>query len=213
MRLHGSGGRRRCNRFPDHPVYLNMESDDELVARVLADDRDAFRRLIVRYERLVAHVVSRLVRDDADRQEVCQDVFLRVHRGVRDFRFDSRLSTWIARIAHRASLSHLEKKRLPLCEDLPDAEQARLQPTSAAPDPLEDAVAGEARRFVRQAVHALPAGYRTVVTLHHLEGMTVQEVGEVMNLPAGTVKSHLFRARRLLKDALLERYSGEELGR
>jgi RNA polymerase sigma-70 factor (ECF subfamily) len=213
MRLHGTGSRRTCNRFSNHPVCPDMETDEELVARVLAGDRNAFRHLIARYERLVAHVVSRLVRDDADREEVCQDVFLRVYRGVGHFRFGSKLSTWIARIAHRASLNHLEKKRLPLCEDLPDAEQARLQPTSAAPDPLEDAVAEEARRFVRQAVHALPAAYRTVVTLHYLEEMTVSEVGDVMNLPAGTVKSHLFRARRLLKDALLERYSGKELGR
>jgi RNA polymerase sigma factor (sigma-70 family) len=190
-----------------------MESDEELVARVLAGDRHAFRHLIARYERLIAHVVSRLVRDDADREEVCQDVVLRVYRGVGDFRFASKLSTWIARIAHRASLNHVEKKRLPLFEDLPDAEQARFHPTSAAPDPLEDAIAGEARKVVRQAVHALPPGYRTVVTLHYLEQMTVEEVGDVMDLPAGTVKSHLFRARRLLKDALLERYSGEELGR
>jgi RNA polymerase sigma factor (sigma-70 family) len=213
MRLHGTASQRTCNRFPDHPVYLDMESDEELVARVLAGDRDAFRHLIARYERLVVHLVSRLVRDDADREEVCQDVFLRVFRGVGDFRFGSRLSTWIARIAHRASLNHVQKKRLPLFEDLPDAEQARRQPTSAAPNPLEHAVAGEERTLVRQAVHALPAAYRTVVTLHYLEGMTVDEVGYVMDLPAGTVKSHLFRARRLLKDALLERYSREELGR
>jgi RNA polymerase sigma factor (sigma-70 family) len=213
MRLHGTGSRRTCNRFRDHPVSPDMESDEELVARVLAGDRNAFRRLIARYERLVAHVVSRIVRDDADREEVCQDVFVRVYRGLGSFRFGSKLSTWIARTAHHASLNHVEKKRLPLFEDLPDADQARLQPTSAAGDPLEGAVAAEARRSVRQAVHVLPPGYRTVVTLHYLEEMTVAEVGDAMGLPAGTVKSHLFRARRLLKEALLERYSGEELGR
>jgi RNA polymerase sigma factor (sigma-70 family) len=190
-----------------------MESDEELVARVLAGDRNAFRHLIARYESLVAHVVSRFIRDDADREEVCQDVALRVYRGVGDFRFDSKLSTWMARIAHRASLNHIEKRRLPLFEDLPDAEQARLQPTSAAPDPLDYTIAGEARRFLREAIHALPVGYRSVVMLHYMEGMTVEEVGNILELPAGTVKSHLFRARRLLKDALLARYSGEELRR
>jgi RNA polymerase sigma factor (sigma-70 family) len=190
-----------------------MQSDEEVVERVLAGDRNAFGLLVARYQRLVAHVVARLVRDDADREEVCQEVFLRVFRGVGDFKFGSKLSTWIARIAHRAALNHLEKKRLPLYEDMPEAEQARLQPTSSAPNPFEQVLAGEAREFVRHAIHELPARYRTVVTLHYLHEMTVEEVGAVVDLPAGTVKSHLFRARRLLKDALIERYSGEELGR
>jgi RNA polymerase sigma factor (sigma-70 family) len=188
-----------------------MDGDEELVTRMLAGDRAAFRDLIARYERLVVHVVSALVRNDADREEVCQDVFLRVHRGVRDFRFGSKLSTWIARIAHRASLNHLERQRLPLYADLPPGEQARLHPTSPAPDPLAGALAEEARRFVREAIHTLPAAYRTALTLYHLEEMTVEEVGTVLDLPAGTVKSHLFRARRLLKDALRARYTDEDL--
>jgi RNA polymerase sigma factor (sigma-70 family) len=82
---------------------------------------------------------------------------------------------------------------------------------SPAPDPLAGALAEEARRFVREAIHTLPAAYRTALTLYHLEEMTVEEVGVVLDLPAGTVKSHLFRARRLLKDALRARYSGEDL--
>jgi RNA polymerase sigma factor (sigma-70 family) len=190
-----------------------MESDAELVARVIAGERNAFQALIRRYERLVAHVVSRHIRHDADREEVCQDIFLRVHRGLRDFRFSSKLSTWIARIAHHASLNHLEKKRLPLGEDLPDTVLSRAQPVSGEPNPLDTTIAGEARRFVRDAIHALPTGYRSVVTLHYIEGMAVDEVGEVLGLPSGTVKSHLFRARRLLKEALLKRYAGEDVGR
>jgi len=212
VRLQETGCPHPCNRFPAHPVWLDMESDEELVAQVLVGNRNAFRRLIARHERLVVHIVSRLIQEDADRKEVCQDVFLRVYRGLGNFRFESKLSTWIARTAHRASLNHVEKKRLPLYEDLPATERTRSQPTSAATDPLANAVAEEARRFVRQAVQRLPAGYRTVVTLHYLEEMTVAEIGEVLGLPAGTVKSHLFRARRLLKEALLDRHLGEEPG-
>jgi hypothetical protein len=103
-----------CNRGSDRPVYSDMESDEEIVARTLAGDRDAFRHLVARYQRLVAGVVARLIRDATDREEVCQDVFLRVYRGIGGFQFDAKLSTGIARIAYRASLNHLEKKRLPL---------------------------------------------------------------------------------------------------
>jgi RNA polymerase sigma-70 factor, ECF subfamily len=69
------------------------------------------------------------------------------------------------------------------------------------------------RGFVRRSIDALPVQYRAAVTLYHLEEMTIEEIATAMELPAGTIKSHLFRARRLLKDALRERYSGEEIGK
>jgi RNA polymerase sigma factor (sigma-70 family) len=190
-----------------------MESDKELVARIRAGDESGFRSFVARYQRLVAHVVARTVRDPADREEVCQDVFMRVYRGIGTFNFDAKLSTWIARIAYRTSLNHLERKRLPLYDDLPDAARPPLEPRSDAPDPLENLATGEVKACVHDAVDALPTRYRMVVTLYHLEELSIEEVGSVMDLPAGTVKSHLFRARRLLKDALLSRGSGEEIAR
>jgi RNA polymerase sigma factor (sigma-70 family) len=191
-----------------------MEQERQLVARVNAGDRGAFRDLITRYERLVCHVVFRMVQDAGDREELCQDVFVRVHRNLATYRFESRLSTWIARIAYNTVLNHLEKKRIPLYEDLDVDDAGRGAMDRAAfdaPNPADDAAAGELKEFVRARVEELPPLFRTAITLYHLDDMSVGDIAVVMGIPAGTVKSYLFRARSLLKEQLLARYDVGEL--
>lgn len=186
-----------------------MESDREIVERVLAGERDAFTALVRTHQRLVAHVVHRMVRDPRDREELCQDVFFRVYRKLDTFAHQARLSTWIARIAYHACLNHLERRAMPLYDDLRDADDgvpAIERVAGSGPSPLEAAEAEEMRAFVRARVDELPVQYRTVVTLYHLEEMSVGEISEVTDLPDGTVKSHLFRARKLLKDKLMAAY-------
>lgn len=189
-----------------------MESDREIVERVLAGERDAFTALVRRHQRLVAHVVHRMVRDPRDREELCQDVFFRVYRKLDTFAHQARLSTWIARIAYRACLNHLERRAMPLYDDLRDADGEGPpgidQVAGGGPSPLDAAEAEQMRAFVRARVDELPVQYRTVVTLYHLEEMSVGEISEVMDLPDGTVKSHLFRARKLLKEKLIATWGG-----
>jgi len=188
-----------------------------LVERILNGNRKAFLAFIDRYERLVQHVVFRMVDDDRDREELCQDVFLRAHRYLDKFRFESKLSTWLARIARNTCLNHLEKKKMPLYADeapapegtTPDARAAR----NRVPDPDEDATAPaegrQQRTLVRDGIRALAEHYRTALTLYHLEGMSVSQISTVMDNPEGTVKSHLYRGRKKLKDWLLDRYQRE----
>lgn len=187
-----------------------MESDREIVERVLAGERDAFTALVQRHQRLVAHVVHRMVRDPRDREELCQDVFFRVYRKLDTFAFHARLSTWIARIAYHACLNHLQRRAMPLYDDLRDpgegGEPAMDRIAESGPSPLDAAEAEQMRAFVRARVDELPVQYRTVVTLYHLEEMSVGEIAGVMDLPDGTVKSHLFRARKLLKEKLMAAY-------
>ena len=190
-----------------------------LVERILNGNREAFLAFIDRYERLVQHVVFRMVDDDRDREELCQDVFLRAHRYLDGFRFESKLSTWLARIARNTCLNHLEKKEMPLYADeapapegtTPDARAAR----NRVPDPNEDAAAPaedrQRRALVRDGIRALAEHYRTALTLYHLEGMSVSQISTVMDNPEGTVKSHLYRGRKKLKDWLLDRYQREEI--
>ncbi|MFB6099135.1 MAG: RNA polymerase sigma factor, partial [Salinibacter sp.] len=191
----------------------------ELVERILDGDREAFLTFIDQYERLVKHVVYRMVDDDRDREELCQDVFVRAHRYLDGFRFESKLSTWLARIARNTCLNHLEKKEVPLYADeapspddeTPDARTA----LNRVPDPDEDVAettAGRERReVVREGIDSLAEHYRTALTLYHLEGMSVSQISEVMDNPEGTVKSHLYRGRKKLKDWLLDRYQREEI--
>lgn len=202
-----------------------MNEDDyerterELVEQVLDGDREAFLGFIERYERLVKHVVFRMVTDEQDREELCQDVFVRAYRYLDGFRFESKLSTWLARIARNTCLNHLEKKEIPLYadeapstdDDPPDARVALNRIEDPDRNVAETATDREQREFVREGIKALPEHYRTALTLYHLEEMSVSQISEVMDNPEGTVKSHLYRGRKKLKDWLLDRYSQEEL--
>lgn len=202
-----------------------MNEDDyerterELVEQVLDGDREAFLGFIERYERLVKHVVFRMVDDVQDREELCQDVFVRAYRYLDGFRFESKLSTWLARIARNTCLNHLEKKEIPLYadeapstdDDPPDARVALNRIEDPDRNVAETAIDREQREFVREGIKALPEHYRTALTLYHLEEMSVSQISEVMDNPEGTVKSHLYRGRKKLKDWLLDRYSQEEL--
>ena len=191
----------------------------KLVERILDEDRGAFLTFIDRYERLVKHVVFRMVDDDRDREELCQDVFVRAHRYLDGFRFESKLSTWLARIARNTCLNHLEKKEVPLYADeapSPDGETPDARTAlNRVPDPEEDVAAATAERqrrdLVREGIEALSEHYRTALTLYHLEEMSVSQISEVMDNPEGTVKSHLYRGRKKLKDWLLDHYQQEEI--
>lgn len=191
----------------------------QLIARIQRGDRRAFLELIERYQRLVEHVVFRMVRDGQDREEICQDVFVKVYRKLHTFRAEAKLSTWIARIAYTTALNHLSRKRVPLYEDEappPDEEMAddaiEHLPGEAA-SPYERTADAEAYVFIHTELHALPVLERTVLTLYHLEEMSLQEISMIVERPVGTVKSDLFRARKKLKNRLLTKYTREELQR
>jgi RNA polymerase sigma-70 factor (ECF subfamily) len=195
-------------------------TERELVEQVVSGDREAFLAFIDRYERLVKHVVFRMVDDDRDREELCQDVFMRAYRYLDDFRFESKLSTWLARIARNACLNHLEKKEVALYADHapspdddgpPDARAALNRIEDPDEDVARAATDRERRDVVREGIKALSEHYRTALTLYHLEGMSVSQISDVMDNPEGTVKSHLYRGRDKLKDWLLDHYSQEEL--
>ena len=201
----------------DEDSYERTER--ELVEQVLDGSREAFLDFIDRYERLVKHVVFRMVDDDRDREELCQDVFMRAYRYLDNFRFESKLSTWLARIARNTCLNHLEKKEVDLYADHASAPGTEGPPDARAAlnrieDPDEDVAAAatdrERRAVVREGIKTLAEHYRTALTLYHLEGMSVSQVSDVMDNPEGTVKSHLYRGRKKLKDWLLDHYSQEE---
>ncbi len=190
-----------------------------LVERILDGDREAFLSFIDQYERLVKHVVFRMVDDDRDREELCQDVFVRAHRYLDGFRFESKLSTWLARIARNTCLNHLEKKEVPLYADeapspkgeTPDARMALNRVPDADADVAATAEERQKREVIRNGIESLAEHYRTALTLYHLEGMSVSQISTVMDNPEGTVKSHLYRGRKKLKNWLLDRYQREEL--
>ena len=181
------------------------------IQRIRGGDHEAFARLMRAHLPLVVHVTARMVPDHEDRKDLCQDIFLKVYRNLEAFRGESKLSTWIARIAYNSCLNHVQRKRpdhsngsLPGIR-IEDREDMDVRPPD---DAFEDRDVSEK---LHREIERLPVRYRAVLTLFHLEGMRIEEIAEVMDMPVGTVKNDLFRARKILKEKLLARYEREEL--
>lgn len=186
-----------------------MNDDTAIVAAVLNGNSNSFKLLVVKYERLVSHIVSRLTTTAEDREDVRQEVFLRAFRGLSGFKFESKFSTWISKIAYNTGLNHLERRGAPISiERLPEVPE---QQADEAADPEEIAVNNDISTRLQDEVAQLPPVYRLALTLYHLEEFSYEEIADVMRLPMGTVKSHLFRARKLLKERLLSKYRREEI--
>ncbi len=187
------------------------EESVDLIDKVLSGNAGAFKQLIEQYRRLVAHIVFRMVSNKSDREDLAQDVFLKVYQNLRHFRRESKLSTWIARIAFNTCSNYLDKKQVPLFEDIAPNDMTVDSVASGDALPDRNAELTDISERLRSEIDMLPVHYRTIVTLYHLEEMSYREIGDVMNLPEGTVKSHLFRGRRLLKDRLMAKYQPEDL--
>jgi len=181
-----------------------------LVDRILEGDKNAFKQLVDNYQRLVSHIVFRLIKDRQDREDICQDVFVKVYQNLGRFRFESKLSTWIGQIAYNTGISYLEKKKLPVVEEATaDFEKPADGFESPRPDKLAESK--EIAEHIRGEIGKLPVHYRVVLTLYHLDSMSYAEIADIMKLPEGTVKSHLFRGRKMLKNNLIAKYRVEEL--
>lgn len=180
-----------------------MNSDDkQLVKSILSGETRVFRDFVESHKRLVAHVVFRMVHNPSDREDLCQDVFVKAYENLPGFRFQSKISTWLARIAYNTCVNYLQKKKIPLLNDAtPDDITVDDFPSSGY-DPLGVMEETDASSILQRHINALPVLYRTVVTLYHLDEMKYSDIAEVMDMPEGTVKSYLFRARRLLKESL-----------
>jgi RNA polymerase sigma-70 factor (ECF subfamily) len=170
--------------------------EKRLVKQILEGDKSAFTILINRYKRLVGHMVARLIDDDRDREEVAQDIFVKVYQKLAGFEFNSKLSTWIATIAYRHAINHLKKNKK--WNETEDIDEINLD-DGAWDQSVENT---DQAAFVHHWIQKLPENYRVVLTLYHLEGMSYPEIIAIMDMPEGTVKNYLFRARKKLKDLL-----------
>lgn len=186
-----------------------MDGQTRLVERILAGEVDAFKALIADYGRLVNHIVYRMIPNRSDREDICQDIFLKVYQNLAAFRADARLSTWIGRIATNHCLDSLGKKSLPLADDV--FEDAVENTPGINRSPHQDAEEADISILLRAEIDELPAVFRTIITLYHLDELSYLEIGQTMDLPEGTVKSYLFRARQMLKERLSAKYGKEEL--
>jgi len=179
----------------DPPVAAPVVNDQALISAVLAGRTDAFGEIVARYERAVYNLAVRTLRDSTEAQDATQEAFFKAYRALGSFRPGAKFSTWIFTICYRLCCDRLAKRKRFSGDELPD----RADP-SAGPAALAERN-DEARRL-RAAIDALPEKYRAVITLYHLQGKQYEEIASVLNLPLGTVKTHLFRAKEQLRKAL-----------
>lgn len=188
-----------------------MPEDQTLVQEVLARRRGAFERLVNAHQRLVWQVVFRLVQHPEDARDLCQETFLLVHRKLSQYRGDSSLSSWIARIAFNLAIRHLQRNRLPMqanSKPFEDDEEEPLLTLADDTDLEHAAIEQETYRLLRGAIARLPPMQRLLLGLYHSDEMSITDIAAMTGQPEGTVKNHLFRARHRLR-GLLEAKIGE----
>lgn len=170
--------------------------EKELVRQVLSGSDSAIRLLIGKYERLVVHMVARVVSDDMDREELCQDVFVKVIDKLSTFHFDSKLSTWIATIAYRMAVNFAKKKKI----DQVGLDEVAFKIGDVSLVTEEE----DMKRFILKLVDQLPINYKSVLTLFYLDGFSYPEIVDITEMPEGTVKNYIHRARQKLKKIIEE---------
>lgn len=172
--------------------------DAELIYQILRGNMNAFTFLVNRYQKLVLHITSRLIQQQEENEDICQEVFIKVYQSLGKYRNECKLSTWIATIAYNTSINHLRKNKKLMEVDVDDHAALRHIPDQRPNDFERE----DLHRFIHQQIALLPVQYRTVLTLYHLEEFSYEEVGQITGMPEGTVKSYLFRAKALLREKL-----------
>ena len=188
---------------PDSPE----STDEQLVAAALRGDRDAFGDLVGRYEGRLVNYLYRLVRSSEDAHDLAQEVFLKVYQALDRFDPQYRFSTWLFRVAQNAAIDVLRKRRVQLVpisrrEDASGEPAPDFDLPSDDPTPLAELEGAERDSEVRRAIDALPWEYRELILLRHYGELAYEEIADLKQMPLGTVKNKLFRARQMLKQHL-----------
>ncbi len=164
---------------------------------------------------MVAQIVFKMISNPEDRKDIAQDIYLKVYNKLSSFHFQSKLSTWIGQISYNTCFDHLRKKRLILPgilnapNDQEDMPGSITNYTSTETDIF--VIQKDLSGILKTEIEKLSPVYKTLITLYHNEELSYEEIGQITGLPAGTVKSYLFRARKALKNSLVLHYKKEDL--
>ena len=198
----------------------NTDSDALLVQRAASGDQHAFELLVIKYQRRIQRLIGRMVRDVDLVEDIAQETFIRAYRALHQFRGDAQFYTWLYRIAvNTAKKFLLDMKRDPTVSEAAfksndeDDETSWVKHEPIADETPETALAAkEIAAAVNAALLALPDDLQQAITLREIEGLSYEEIGEVMNCPIGTVRSRIFRAREAISSKvkpMLEKQTGK----
>jgi RNA polymerase sigma-70 factor (ECF subfamily) len=185
----------------------DRDVDQQLVERVQRGDKRAFELLVAKYQRKIFRLLSRLIRDPAEIEDVAQEAFIKAYRALPNFRGESAFYTWLYRIAINTAKNHLvaQGRRAPTSTDaeIEDAESFESAETLRSEDtPERLLLSRQVAEAVNRAIDRLPEDLRTAIVLRELEGLSYEEIATSMNCPIGTVRSRIFRAREAVANEL-----------
>jgi len=189
---------------------LAAASDQQIVAWAQDGEEFAFRELVRRYQRPVFSLIYRMVRDREIAEDLAQETFVKVLNAIDSYRPEHKFSSWIFKIANNAAIDHLRRREPDLLslDGAPDAvsaerrEATALQVRDHGESPLDELEARELGSHIEAAVAGLRPEYRACILLRHVEGRPYEEIAAILDLPLGTVKTYIHRARAELRDAL-----------
>ena len=185
----------------------DREVDQRLVERVQRGDKQAFGLLVTKYERRLGRLVSRLVRDPGEAEDVVQEAFIKAYRALPAFRGDSAFYTWLYRIGINTAKNFLvsRNRRETTLTDLAGDDEDASEPGAYVADiatPENELLSRQVAKVVNEAMEGLPEDLRTAIQLREIEGLSYEEIAEAMNCPIGTVRSRIFRAREAIATKL-----------
>lgn len=206
-------GRGLSNTAPVNSIQGNLggmtdrEIDRQLVERAQRGDKRAFELLVIKYQRKLARLLSRLIRDPAEIDDVSQEAFIKAYRALPSFRGDSAFYTWLYRIAINTAKNYLVStgRRTTSTSELEGEDGENFEENELLGDwntPEAELMSKEVMQTVNASMDALPEELRTAITLREIEGLSYEDIAGIMNCPIGTVRSRIFRAREAIAERL-----------
>jgi RNA polymerase sigma factor (sigma-70 family) len=180
--------------------------DELLIAQALKGDQKAYESLLLRHRKAIFHVVTKIVRNPDEAQDLVQETFMKAFNALASYRSEYRFSTWLYKIAANCAIDFVRKKRIEaLSLDRPIETkdgQVDFELPDRTWDPERNLVRKQKLQSIDEAIDSLPAKYREVIIYRHRDDKSYEEIADILNTPVGTVKARIFRARELLKKKL-----------
>ena len=185
----------------------DREVDQQLVERAQRGDKKAFELLVVKYQRKLGRLLSRFIRDASEVEDVTQEAFIKAYRALPSFRGDSAFYTWLYRIGINTAKNYLvaSGRRAPTVTDVDIEEAEDIEVGEQLKDmntPEQQMMTRQIAETVNSTLNELPEELRTAITLREIDGMSYEEIAQIMNCPIGTVRSRIFRAREAIAERL-----------
>ena len=186
---------------------MDAYTDYELIQECLSGNRDLFAELIIRYKNLVYSVILRMVNDREEANDLAQDVFIKIYKNLDKYYPEYKFSTWVIRIATNHVIDYRRKKK----QETVPIEEVEFS-LSSEESPESAYIRREQRDELKKIVGDLPDMYKIPIMLYHEQGLSYQEISDIINEPLSKVKNRIFRGRRMLKESLLNLNRRESLG-